>query len=249
MTRLRPVKRRVIWHLLAALTLSACAGAPLVSPTGVLPTDVAVPSLSPAETATQQPASPSSAATTPHAATPPPPELLTGPATVAVEQLRVRTGPSVGSPQVSFPYADNSVVVDVQLELSAGMPVWMLDEAPVVAAGLRWRQIAVNNVLYNDGSVLVGWGPEPRWLLCTNIHYAHVNVTADTAWAFPVYAAEGPETMLGDRGRWLLLSGHFDDPAALECAGAEDEDQTADQLELFCRTRFVLESVTPHSGP
>jgi hypothetical protein len=92
-------------------------------------------------------------------------------------------------------------------------------------------------------------GAEPRWLLCTNVHYAHVNVTADTGWSFPVYTPEGPETLLGDRGRWLLLSGHFDDPAARECAAAEDEIQTADQLEMFCRTRFVLESATPALAP
>lgn len=315
------MKRRVIWALLPLLTLAACAAGSGVNPTEVLPTDTGVPSRHPVATATPRPASPSSVAPTPQASrSSPSRELLTGPATVAVDQLRVRTSPSLGSPQVSFSYGDYNVVVDVQLEMYAGMPVWLLDEAPVVSDGLSWRKIAVSNVLYNDGSILVGWvadaapdgsawlepfstecpvivdatidhedldalrrmsilgpacfggrsltfaaywpqlspgaglgglcpGPEPRWLLCTNIHYAHVNVTRDTGWVFPVYAPEGPETLLGDRGQWLVLSGHFDDPAARECAAAAADDQTADQLEMFCRTRFVLESATPASAP
>ena len=287
----------------------------------------------PAEAASQDPsARPSSAATpsleatparTPEAsATPaatPSPSLVAGPATVAVNQLRVRTAPGLSAPPVTFPYADNNAVFDVQLELFEGMPIWLLDEAPVTRDGLEWRQIAVNNILYNDGSILVGWvakaaadgsawlvpfshdcpvivdanidqpafedlrlmsivglacfggrslafvaywpelpegaglgglclGPEPRWLLCTNIHYAHVNVTGDTSWAFPVYApGDGPEALLGQRGQWHLLTGHFDDPAARECE--THGELSGEAAELFCRTRFVLESAQPAQKP
>ena len=247
--------------------------------------------------------------------------LVAGPATVAVNQLRVRTEPGLDAPPVTFAYADNNVVATVGLELHEGMPVWLLDGAAVARDGLEWRKIAVNNVLYNDGSILVGWvakaaadgsawlvpfshecpvivdatidqpavedlrlmsilglacfggrsltfvaywpelpdgaglgglcqGPEPRWLLCTNIHYAHVNVTGDTSWAFPVYApGDGPEALLGQRGQWLLLTGHFDDPAARECETQGGIDSSRQAAEMFCRTRFVLESAQPTQAP
>lgn len=296
----------------AAQTPAATASQTASSPSGTAPTS---PEATPTRT--------SEASVTPGASLSP--NLVPGPARVAVEQLRVRTEPGLGAPQVTFPYADNNAAFDVQLELFEGMPVWLLDEEPVTRDGHEWRKIAVNNTLYNDGSILVGWvaqaasdgspwlvpfshevplssdcpvisnatiehidldslrwmsvlgpacfggetvtfaaywpelhegaglggvcgGPEPAWLLCSNTHYAHVNVTGDTAWGLAVHAPDVYE-QLGERGQWLMLTGHFDDPAAPDCEHSQQFDTSPEAAEMFCRTRFVLESAQPAQKP
>lgn len=292
--------------MVGLLTLASCAS-------GTPPTSSSTPSSTAAASASVTGAVESA---TPPAA----PTDQGGPATVVVDQLRVRTEPGVDEPQVTFPYGDNNVVVVETLELNDGLLVWILNEAPVVRDGYEWRKIAVNNFLYNDGSVLAGWvaqaaangtawlapfsktacpvirdatiaqpdldrlrwmsllgpacfgndsisfaaywpelipgtgpgsicaGPEPRWLLCNPSYYTHVNVTADTSQAFPVHAPDA-EAQLGERGHWLLLTGHFDDPAAQECAGAAGPEDSPEALVMFCRTRFVLEFATPIEPP
>jgi hypothetical protein len=81
------------------------------------------------------------------------------------------------------------------------------------------------------------WG-QPQWVLC----YEYVNLTEDGTRSIAVYGT----TELPDfqRGRWVAVTGHYDDPRSPDCAIPSDADQAAASV-LFCRTRFVADSVEP----
>ena len=97
-------------------------------------------------------------------------------------------------------------------------------------------------------------GPPAGWLYCQNYNYVFMserenaegvglNVIID-----PLSGITMPE-----RGQWIEIVGHFDDPAAQDCdensalpgGGLEDPDQAV----LLCRARLVVDSVRPVSGP
>jgi hypothetical protein len=56
-----------------------------------------------------------------------------------------------------------------------------------------------------------------------------------------------------ERGQWIEIVGHFDDPAAQDCdenvALNGDVDDDPDRIVLICRTRLVVDSVEAVSGP
>ena len=55
-----------------------------------------------------------------------------------------------------------------------------------------------------------------------------------------------------ERGQWIEILAHFDDPAAQGCddaAALADDTGDPDQIVLACRAELVVESVTPVSGP
>jgi len=47
------------------------------------------------------------------------------------------------------------------------------------------------------------------------------------------------------RGRWVRVTGHFDDPAAADCTFEPDPGYEV----LLCRSRFVVESIEPTTAP
>jgi hypothetical protein len=47
------------------------------------------------------------------------------------------------------------------------------------------------------------------------------------------------------RGRWVRVTGHFDDPAAVDCTFEPDPGYEV----LLCRSRFVVESIEPTLAP
>jgi len=86
------------------------------------------------------------------------------------------------------------------------------------------------------------WG-EPRWLLC----YENVNLTADGTRSLTVYGTT--ELPAFQRGAWVTLVGHYDDPRSEGCPDAlgrppDDIGEVAASV-LFCRTRFVVDAAGP----
>lgn len=84
---------------------------------------------------------------------------------------------------------------------------------------------------------------EPRWLLC----YEVVNLTEDGTRSLTVYGTTELPTF--QRGAWVVLVGHYDDPRSEGCPAAlghppDDAGEVAATV-LFCRTRFVAEVVPP----
>ena len=86
------------------------------------------------------------------------------------------------------------------------------------------------------------WDFEPQWLLC----YENVNQTGDSAPGLTVYGTTDlPEFT---RGSWVTLVGHYNDPRSPGCPEAVGRDPAAlgevAASVLFCRTRFVADTVT-----
>lgn len=77
-----------------------------------------------------------------------------------------------------------------------------------------------------------------KWLVC----YEFVNKLGDGTRSLPIYGTTGLRSF--ERGRWWTVLGHFDDPRARDCpestgTGASNAEATV----LFCRTRFVVDSL------
>ena len=93
------------------------------------------------------------------------------------------------------------------------------------------------------------------WLLCQNINYNYVTLNETEGFGgVGVQVSIDPASglVMPERGTWVELRVHLDDPAAQGCAdGAEelDEDVVPEQAILNCRGEMVLESVTPVEGP
>ena len=92
------------------------------------------------------------------------------------------------------------------------------------------------------------------WLLCQNINY-NLILADDTEEFFGVgvKVSIDPSTdaSMPDRGTWVEVRAHLDDPAAQSCgedAGAESELEIQ-QLVLGCRAEMVLEEAQAVDGP
>ena len=124
-----------------------------------------------------------------------------------------------------------------------------------------------------DGSITVrGWwpeqpdepglggacasGPPSGWLYCQNINYNLVvmdDTRSSEGFGLKVSIDPASGVTMPERGQWIEVVGHFDDPAAPGCAENAvqngDLDVERDQVVLTCRTQLVAESVEPVSGP
>jgi len=106
------------------------------------------------------------------------------------------------------------------------------------------------------GGACVGQDEPSGWLLCQNINYNLI--LADETEDFfglgvrvsidPASGASMPE-----RGTWVEVRAHLDDPAAQGCDEAAnavvDSDRPDEQLVLDCRAELVLESAQAVDGP
>lgn len=84
-----------------------------------------------------------------------------------------------------------------------------------------------------------------KWLVC----YEFLNQSQDGVRSLAVYGTtELPDF---ERGRWYTVSGHFDDPRSSTCPEIVGGDTSAAAAAsvLFCRTRFVADSVEPAPTP
>lgn len=94
------------------------------------------------------------------------------------------------------------------------------------------------------------------WLMCQQLHDAVVMID-DTQEAggigLRVYINPASGASMPERGTWLELTVHLDDPAAQSCGegatGAMAEERTPEAWVLFCRGQMVVESVTAVEGP
>lgn len=93
------------------------------------------------------------------------------------------------------------------------------------------------------------------WLLCQNINHTQVTVDENEGFGgIGVRISIDPASGLSmpERGTWVEVRVHLDDPAAQGCAdGAEAvyEDPIPEQAILNCRAQMVLEAVTAVEGP
>ena len=94
------------------------------------------------------------------------------------------------------------------------------------------------------------------WLLCQNININHVMINENEGFggvgaAVSIDPASG--VTMPERGTWIELTVHLDDPAADGCDEAaqalEEQDRPPEQYVLDCRAEMVVESVTAVDGP
>jgi hypothetical protein len=93
------------------------------------------------------------------------------------------------------------------------------------------------------------------WLLCQNINYNGI-VVDDTQefGGLGVNVSIDPASgvSMPDRGTWVEVTVHLDDPAAQGCdeaALAHGGTDPPESYVLFCRGQMVVESVTAVDGP
>jgi hypothetical protein len=89
------------------------------------------------------------------------------------------------------------------------------------------------------------------WLLCQNINYNGVAATEAEGFVTRLALSIDPDSgvTMPERGQWVDVTGHFDDPAATLCAeGAETMDADPIPLVFACRLQFVPTSVVVASG-
>ncbi len=92
------------------------------------------------------------------------------------------------------------------------------------------------------------------WLVCQNINSTVLTVAGEaptgTGLSFPINIDPASGVTMPERGQWVEVTGHFDDPAAQGCGEAADEmESDPDALVFNCRWEFVLSSVTPAEAP
>lgn len=105
------------------------------------------------------------------------------------------------------------------------------------------------------GLACVGEGQPSGWLLCQNINYTWVTINETEGFGgvgaqISIDPASG--LSMPERGTWVEVRVHLDDPAAQGCdeaAGSFDAESPAERYVLDCRAQLVLESVTAVDGP
>jgi hypothetical protein len=92
------------------------------------------------------------------------------------------------------------------------------------------------------------------WLVCQSINQNVI--AADEAEGaggggrLTVNMPPGSGLAMPERGQWVDVTGHFDDPAALQCADVSGLMATdAGDLVFTCRLQFVLTAVAPAAAP
>jgi hypothetical protein len=93
------------------------------------------------------------------------------------------------------------------------------------------------------------------WLICQNINYNGVVVDETQEFGgLGVNVSIDPASgvSMPERGTWVELTVHLDDPAAQACGEttfAEESEGTPEQWVLFCRGQMVVESVSAVDAP
>ena len=92
---------------------------------------------------------------------------------------------------------------------------------------------------------------EPAWLECPT--YTALDPQASggegSLGYLPLYVDPGTGVAMPERGRWVEVTAHLDDPAAEGCATPNPPDLDAAQHLLQCRSKLVVESVRGVDGP
>ena len=85
-----------------------------------------------------------------------------------------------------------------------------------------------------------------RWLLCQNVNYVLVSpFRSNELYGLALSIDPDSDVDMPARGQWVRVTGHFDDAAARQCAGAADMPSSDPVSIVFdCRLQFVPTSVT-----
>jgi hypothetical protein len=93
-------------------------------------------------------------------------------------------------------------------------------------------------------------GTDIEWLACVDPTVAGLAADPNEGPGRLVVAIDPASGVtMPERGQWLELTGHFDDPAAADCADPPSAQDDPGAAVFNCRLQFVLTAVTPASGP
>ncbi len=105
------------------------------------------------------------------------------------------------------------------------------------------------------GGACTSEGAPSGWLLCQNINYNNIVIDeSQDMFGIGIRVSIDPESdaTMPERGTWVEVRVHLDDPAAQTCdddaVGVQDE-VPPEQLVLACRAEAVLEAAQPVDGP
>jgi len=92
------------------------------------------------------------------------------------------------------------------------------------------------------------------WLLCQNINYNVVTADKPAAddflYGLRLSINPASNVAMPDRGQWLRITGHFDDPAAQRCHEVLGRYSPGPLAAVFmCRLEFVATAIAPTTGP
>ena len=93
------------------------------------------------------------------------------------------------------------------------------------------------------------------WLYCQNINHTYVTINENEGFGgVGVAISIDPDSGLTmpERGTWVEVRVHLDDPAAEDCVGPAttmNDDRPPEQIVLGCRAELALESVEAVEGP
>lgn len=106
------------------------------------------------------------------------------------------------------------------------------------------------------GGACTSEGTPSGWLICQNINYNTIVIDdAEDMFGIGIRVSSDPaiDVTMPERGTWVELRAHLDDPAAQRCGedavGASAEERTPEQIVLNCRVEAVLEEAHAVDGP
>jgi hypothetical protein len=106
------------------------------------------------------------------------------------------------------------------------------------------------------GGACVSEAKPSGWLICQNINYNGIVIDDETGFGglgLNVSIDPASGVSMPERGTWVELTVHLDDPAAQSCGtdavGAMAEERTPEEWILSCRGQMVVESVSAVDGP
>ncbi len=105
------------------------------------------------------------------------------------------------------------------------------------------------------GGVCLSQDAPSGWLICQNINQNFISIDEGGNESIGLLVSVDPASgvVMPERGTWVELTVHLDDPAAQSCDEDVDEsdagDRSAEEMVLFCRGQMVVESVTAVDGP
>jgi hypothetical protein len=105
------------------------------------------------------------------------------------------------------------------------------------------------------GGACVSQDEPSGWLVCQNINYNGLVIDEEQGFGgLGLHVSIDPASgvSMPERGTWVELTVHLDDPAAQACDDttlAQDGDEPPEQWVLSCRGQMVVESVSAVDGP
>jgi hypothetical protein len=141
-------------------------------------------------------------------------------------------------------------------------------EPPHTVVSLSEMQYTFRLVCFDsDDMTFVAWWPEPPdagpggscaasetdvvWLVCQNTNPNLLGASPDEAGdRFSLSVDPDSGVTMPERGQWVEVTGHFDDPAAQDCGqAAESMEMDEGELVFNCRLQFVPTAVVVTTAP